>query len=157
MFLHTCGEQTASLAHIVAGILRARDSIHDIPPWEGGPSRAPVFSGEIPLACGRCWDYNPFSRRSLDFQSFWYLSLGMPIFAIIPYVKYHKLTKVANKNCSHFEKSLENCGPLRLEEKARNQRKTTFLHWFVTLIATHCIVPSRLQTMYICFVLYCTF
>ncbi len=23
------------------------------------------------------------SRRSLDFQSFWYLSLGMPIFAII--------------------------------------------------------------------------
>ncbi len=25
--------------------------------WEGGPSRAPVFSGEILLACGRCWDY----------------------------------------------------------------------------------------------------
>ncbi len=24
-----------------------------------------------------------FSRRSLDFQSFWYLSLGMPIFVII--------------------------------------------------------------------------
>ncbi len=27
------------------------------------------------------------SRRSLDFQSFWYLSLGMPIFAIIRVIK----------------------------------------------------------------------
>ncbi len=30
MFLHTCGELTASLAHIGAGTLRTRDSIHDI-------------------------------------------------------------------------------------------------------------------------------
>ncbi len=49
-----------------------------------------------------------------------------------PYVKHHKLTKVANKYCSHYDKASENCGPLRLEENARkhtaNQRKTTFLH-----------------------------
>ncbi len=46
---------------------------------------------------------------------------------VTPYVKNHKLTKVFNKYCYHYEKSSENCGPLRLEEKARNQRKTTFL------------------------------
>ncbi len=32
MFLHSCGELAASLAHIGAGALRARDAIHDIPP-----------------------------------------------------------------------------------------------------------------------------
>ncbi len=32
VFLHTCSELVASLAHIGAGALRARDAIHDIPP-----------------------------------------------------------------------------------------------------------------------------
>ncbi len=49
-----------------------------------------------------------------------------------PYAKYHKLTNVARNYCSHYDKTSENCGPLRLEENARkhtaNQRKTTFLH-----------------------------
>ncbi len=36
-----------------------------------------------------------------------------------PYVKYHKLTKVTNKYCSHYDNTSENCGPLRLEDKAR--------------------------------------
>ncbi len=31
-FLHACGKLTASLAHIGAGALRARDTLHDIPP-----------------------------------------------------------------------------------------------------------------------------
>ncbi len=48
-----------------------------------------------------------------------------------PYAKYHKLTKVARNYCSHYYKTLENCGPLRLEENARkhmaNQMKTSFL------------------------------
>ncbi len=48
------------------------------------------------------------------------------------YAKYHKLTKVARNYCSHYDKTSENCGPLRLEENAcmhmANQRKTTFLH-----------------------------
>ncbi len=35
-----------------------------------------------------------------------------------PYVKYHKLTKGANKYCSHYDNT-ENCGPLRQEENAR--------------------------------------
>ncbi len=41
-----------------------------------------------------------------------------------PYAKYHKLTKVANKYCSHYDKTSENCGPLRLEENAR--KHTTY-------------------------------
>ncbi len=49
-----------------------------------------------------------------------------------PYVKYRNLAKVARNYCSHYDKTLENCGPLRLEENARkhtaNQRKTSFLH-----------------------------
>ncbi len=49
-----------------------------------------------------------------------------------PYAKYHKWAKVARNYCSHYDKTSENCGPLRLEENARkhtaNQRKTTFLH-----------------------------
>ncbi len=49
-----------------------------------------------------------------------------------PYVKYHKLTKVTTNYCSHYDKTSENCGPLRLEENApkhtENQRKTTFHH-----------------------------
>ncbi len=49
-----------------------------------------------------------------------------------PYAKYHKLTKAARNYCSHYDKTSENCGPLRLEDNARkhtvNQRKTTFLH-----------------------------
>ncbi len=36
-----------------------------------------------------------------------------------PYVKYHKLTKVSRNNCSHYDKTSENCGPLRFEENAR--------------------------------------
>ncbi len=32
VFLHTYGELAASMAHIDAGKLRARDAIHDIPP-----------------------------------------------------------------------------------------------------------------------------
>ncbi len=48
------------------------------------------------------------------------------------YAKCHKLTKVARNYCSHYDKTSENCGPLRLEENAlkhtANQRKTTFLH-----------------------------
>ncbi len=48
------------------------------------------------------------------------------------YNKYHKWTKGANKYCSHYVNTLENCGPLRLEDNARkhtaNQRQTTFLH-----------------------------
>ncbi len=35
-----------------------------------------------------------------------------------PYAKYHKLTKVARNYCSHYDKTSENCGPLRLEENA---------------------------------------
>ncbi len=57
-----------------------------------------------------------------------------------PYAKYHKLTRVARNYCSHYDKASKNCGPLRLEENARkhteNQRKTTFLHSIVTLVAT---------------------
>ncbi len=37
-----------------------------------------------------------------------------------PYAKYHKLTKVARNYCSHHDEASENCGPLRLEENARN-------------------------------------
>ncbi len=48
-----------------------------------------------------------------------------------PYVKHHKLTKVARNYCSHYDKTSENCGPVRLEENTRkhtaNQRKTPFL------------------------------
>ncbi len=58
-----------------------------------------------------------------------------------PYAKYHKLTKVARNYCSHYDKTSENCCPLRLEENARahteNQRKTSFLHFIVMLVATH--------------------
>ncbi len=32
VFLYTCGELAASVAHIGAGTLSARDAIHDIPP-----------------------------------------------------------------------------------------------------------------------------
>ncbi len=75
-----------------------------------------------------------------------------------PYIKYHKLTKVANKYCSKYDNTSKNCGPLRLEDNARkhtaNQRKTTFLHKIVTLVATHRIVPTRLQTMCIHFSFY---
>ncbi len=49
-----------------------------------------------------------------------------------PYVKHHKLTKGANKYCSLYDNTSENCGPLRLGGNARkhtaNQIKTTFLH-----------------------------
>ncbi len=57
---------------------------------------------------------------------------------------------------AYYDKT--NCGPLRLEENPRkhtaNQRKTTFLHYIVTLAAIHHIVPTRLQTICIHFVLY---
>ncbi len=47
-----------------------------------------------------------------------------------PYVKYYKLIKVANKYCSHYDNTSENCGPLRLDDNARkhtaNQRKNYF-------------------------------
>ncbi len=47
-----------------------------------------------------------------------------------PYFKYHKLTEGANKYCSHYDNTLENCGPLSLEDYARkhvaNQRKNYF-------------------------------
>ncbi len=36
-----------------------------------------------------------------------------------PYAKYHKLAKVARNYCSHYDKTSENSGPLRLEENAR--------------------------------------
>ncbi len=43
-----------------------------------------------------------------------------------PYVKYHKFTKGANKYCSQYDNTSENCGPLRLEDNAQkhtaNQR-----------------------------------
>ncbi len=56
---------------------------------------------------------------------------------VTPYVKYHKLTKVANQYCSHYDNTSENCAPLRLEENARkhtaNQRWTTFLHLLLRL------------------------
>ncbi len=75
-----------------------------------------------------------------------------------PYAKYHKLTKVANKYSSHYDNTSENCGLLRLEDNAlkhtANQRKTTFLHQIVRLVATHRIVRTRLQTICIHFVLY---
>ncbi len=49
-----------------------------------------------------------------------------------PYAKYHKLIKVAMYFCSQYDKTSENCEPLRLGENARknteNERKTTFLH-----------------------------
>ncbi len=48
---------------------------------------------------------------------------------VTPYVKYHKSTKVANKYCSHYEKTSEYC--MHLKDNAckhtENQRKTTFL------------------------------
>ncbi len=46
-------------------------------------------------------------------------------------VKYHKLTKVARNYCSHYDKTSENCGPLRFEEYARMHtanKRTSFLH-----------------------------
>ncbi len=73
------------------------------------------------------------------------------------YGKYYKLTKVVRNHCSHYDKTSENCGPLRLEENARKHtanKKTTFLRYIVALVATHRIVPTRLQTMCIHFVLY---
>ncbi len=49
-----------------------------------------------------------------------------------PYARYHKLAKVGRNYCSLYDKTSENCGPLRLEENARKhtatQRKNTFLH-----------------------------
>ncbi len=61
-----------------------------------------------------------------------------------PYAKYHKLTKAARNYCSNYEKTSENCGPLRLGENARkhkvSQRKPTFLHLIVTFVATHRIL-----------------
>ncbi len=36
-----------------------------------------------------------------------------------PYANYHKLTKVARNYCSDYDKTSENCGPLRLGENAR--------------------------------------
>ncbi len=35
------------------------------------------------------------------------------------YVKYHKSTYVTNKYCFHYNKTSENCRPLRLEDNAR--------------------------------------
>ncbi len=58
-----------------------------------------------------------------------------------PYVKYHKFTEVGRNYFSHYDKTSENCGSVRVEENARmhmtNQRKTTFLHKIITLVATH--------------------
>ncbi len=80
---------------------------------------------------------------------------------VTPYVNYDKLTKVANKYCSNYEKTSENCGPLRLQDNAlkhtTNQRKTVFLHEIVTLVATHCIAQTRPQTVCIHFIPYNTF
>ncbi len=94
---------------------------------------------------------------SLYFMEFLWCSSEMCLMET-PYAKYDKLTKVAKKYCSHYDKTSENCGSLRLEENARkhtaNQRKTTFLHLIVRLVATHLIVPTRLQTLCIHFVLY---
>ncbi len=39
-----------------------------------------------------------------------------------PYAKYHKLTKVARNNCSHYDKTSEHYGPLRLGENARKHK-----------------------------------
>ncbi len=50
---------------------------------------------------------------------------------VTPYVQFHKLTKGANKYCSHYDSTTENCGPLRLEDNARKRtanKKTAFLH-----------------------------
>ncbi len=35
------------------------------------------------------------------------------------YVNYHKLSQVANKYCSHYDKTSKNCGPWRLQDNAR--------------------------------------
>ncbi len=48
------------------------------------------------------------------------------------YINYHKLIQVASKSSSHYDKTLEYYGPLRLQDNARkhtkNQPKTVFLH-----------------------------
>ncbi len=58
---------------------------------------------------------------------------------VIPYVNYHKLAKVTNKYCSHFDKTLENCGCQRLQDNARkhttNQRKPVF--FYIELMCIH--------------------
>ncbi len=58
-----------------------------------------------------------------------------------PYVKYHKLTKVANKYCSHYDNTLENCASL--EDNARkhtaNQRHQNY---FPTLNCCTCCRSS---------------
>ncbi len=40
-----------------------------------------------------------------------------------PYVKYHKLTKVANKYCSHYDNTSENYGPLRSDTVLESTRQ----------------------------------
>ncbi len=78
---------------------------------------------------------------------------------VTPYV--NELSQIANKYCSHFDKTLKNCGALRLQDNARkhtaNQRKTTFLHWIFMLVATQRIAPAWHQPTGIHFVFYSTF
>ncbi len=54
-----------------------------------------------------------------------------------PYVKYHKLAKVANDYCSHYDNTSDNSAPLRLEDNARkhtaNQRKPLLYNKLVGL------------------------
>ncbi len=74
-----------------------------------------------------------------------------------PYAKYHKLTKAARNDCSH--RTSGNGGPLRLEEKSfesRRQIKEKLLFYIklLRLSPPYRIVPTRLQTMCIHFVLY---
>ncbi len=52
MFLHSCGELTASLAHIGAGTLGARDSIQDIPPSLRGKG---VLHVHLATSCDTPW------------------------------------------------------------------------------------------------------
>ncbi len=54
--------------------------------------------------------------------------------------KVHKLTKAAKNYCSHYDKTSENFGSLRLH--TAYQRKKTFLNAIFTLVTTHHKVPT---------------
>ncbi len=51
-----------------------------------------------------------------------------------PYFKYHKLTKVDRNYCSHYDKTSENCGPLRLEENARKHTANKKILFYIKLL-----------------------
>ncbi len=65
---------------------------------------------------------------------------------VTPYVKYHTLTKVAYKYCSHYNRTSKNCRSLCLQDNARkhttNQRRAGLLHWIFTLVATQRVAPT---------------